>query len=307
MSQRLPDFLIIGAAKAGTTTLFRDLQSHPGVFFPLHKEPHALVKDQVLTDAGRAAYAKLFAGARHDQKIAEASTGYTKRPRYQGVPERARQLLGADLKVFYLVREPISRTISHHRHLYHDGRIAADINQVLRSDELDCRELIEIGKYAAQIQPWIDTLGRDQVSIVQFDSYMKHRRDTIESLQRVIGLEPRPDLVNIESAYNVTADRRYARGVVGSRIARITRSGTWKHKLRGLVPDGMVNAGKRLLFKPPLPEPPAMTSETMEMLMTIFKPDAERLAEIMGRPKPLWDFEKVKKKIATASVDPSHA
>lgn len=294
MSDRLPDFLIIGAAKAGTTTLFRDLATHPDVFFPLHKEPHNLVEPSVMTDVGRAAYAKLFREARDNQMIAEASTGYTKLPRYQGVPERAKALLGPDLKVIYLVREPVSRTVSHHRHLYHDQRIAADLNQVLLSDDVLDRELIEIGRYATQIRPWIETLGADQVRVVQFERYIEQRREAVVALQEFVGLTPEPDRVDEASAFNVTQNRRYARGPIGKAITAVTSAGVWKHRVRGWVPDAVVAAGKRVLFRPPRPEPPALNAASVDRLIATFQPEAEALAGIMGVSGPLWDFEKVR-------------
>lgn len=52
---RLPDFLVIGAMKAGTTSLFFDLSANPAIFFPEDKEPHRLANDRALTSAGRAA------------------------------------------------------------------------------------------------------------------------------------------------------------------------------------------------------------------------------------------------------------
>ena len=52
----LPDFLIIGAMKSGTTSLYADLKTHPSIFLPEDKEPSCLASDEVLTDAGQAPY-----------------------------------------------------------------------------------------------------------------------------------------------------------------------------------------------------------------------------------------------------------
>jgi len=127
---------------------------------------------------------------------------------------RTERLLGTNLKVIYIVREPVARTFSHHRHLYHDGRIAADINQVLRSTELDCRELIEIGRYAAQIQPWLDVFGTEHVRIVQFEQYMlgegQARRtieDTLELGWKLLGLLPKSELTRVNRR---TIDQYYS-------------------------------------------------------------------------------------------------
>ena len=77
---RLPGFLIIGAMKAGTTTLYHDLLTNPQVFFPLDKEPGNLASHDVLGEDGRGRYASIFKTARPDQICGEASTTYTKLP-----------------------------------------------------------------------------------------------------------------------------------------------------------------------------------------------------------------------------------
>lgn len=86
---RRPDFLIIGAMKAGTTTLYRDLVDHPNIFLPEQKEPNTLVMygsdmRRIIDD-----YASLFARSPQDAICGEASTAYTKRPDNEGVAARA--------------------------------------------------------------------------------------------------------------------------------------------------------------------------------------------------------------------------
>ena len=56
---RLPDFLIIGAMKAGTTSLYRDLDVNPNVFLAADKEPGDLARDAVREPRGLAGYARL--------------------------------------------------------------------------------------------------------------------------------------------------------------------------------------------------------------------------------------------------------
>ena len=94
----LPSFLVIGAMKAGTTTLFQDLKDHPNIFMPSDKELHDLNTEDVLTEKGVAAYEKFFKDSSTEQRCGEASTGYTKLPDIEGVPSRAHALLGGDTK-----------------------------------------------------------------------------------------------------------------------------------------------------------------------------------------------------------------
>jgi hypothetical protein len=96
---RLPDFLIIGAMKAGTTSLYRDLLTNPAVFFPADKEPGNLTDDRVLAEAGRREYELLFRGAVEGQICGEASTTYTKEPDLSGAATRTPVITGAKRRV----------------------------------------------------------------------------------------------------------------------------------------------------------------------------------------------------------------
>src|SRR5204863_2222453 len=83
----LPNFLIIGAQKSGTTSLYRYLQMHPDVFMPRNKEPDFFVAERNWP-MGLDWYEAHFAAARDAIAIGEASTTYTMYPHYAGVPER---------------------------------------------------------------------------------------------------------------------------------------------------------------------------------------------------------------------------
>ena len=85
---RLPDFLLIGAMKSGTTSLYMDLADRKVVYLAENKEPHALCDDSVLTQAGQAEYAATYSKASPEQLLCDASTAYSKRPDHEGVPDR---------------------------------------------------------------------------------------------------------------------------------------------------------------------------------------------------------------------------
>ncbi|MHC4274757.1 MAG: sulfotransferase domain-containing protein, partial [Planctomycetota bacterium] len=205
---RLPDFLIIGAAKAGTTSLYHDLRRNPLIFMPREKEAGDLRTDDVLTPRGGGAYARLFAATGPDQVCGEAPTDYTKLPQFPGVPRRALAVIGPRVKAIYLVREPVARIISYHHHKHVEGVMPGDINVAVR----ECPELLEHTRYAMQITPWIETLGSEQVRIVRFEDYIADRPSTVAALSRFLGIEPRPDLVRASTVYNPGTGKPVLRG-----------------------------------------------------------------------------------------------
>src|SRR5215471_4705447 len=126
MNQRA--FLIIGAMKAGTTSLFQDLAQNSAICIP-EKEPSYLTR----YDSARAAaaYQKLFHTARPNQILCDALTGYSMLPRFPGLPERALAFFGRDIKILYLVRNPIVRALSHHYHSVNYGMADPDAETAL--------------------------------------------------------------------------------------------------------------------------------------------------------------------------------
>ena len=291
---QLPDFLIIGAMKAGTTTLYHDLLTNPCVFFPADKEPGNLAVDDVLTEAGRRRYASMFKAARSDQICGEASTAYTKLPDIRGVPERARRVLGTQLKVIYVIREPVSRIISQHDHEHVYENMGADINQAVRESD----PLINYSLYAMQIEPWLERLGPDRVRIIHFESYVEDRRRTVSSICEYLGIAPRPELVKPDDVFNPGDAAPAAAGLVW----RMTKSRWYRKGVRPLLPMGLKSRLRAALLPkgPPRPDPP--TLRTVDYIIERIQDDSERLRQLMGRSAPLWDFDAVRRCFLDSAV-----
>ena len=249
---RLPDFLIIGAMKAGTTTLFRDLLTNPEVFFPIDKEPESLCRDGVLTPAGLEEYGRLFAKAGPDQRCAEASTAYTKLPVFTGVVERAARVLPDHARFLYVVREPVARTLSQHRHEVAVGRLETtpDANEAVRRHP----RYLDYSRYAMQLTPWLETFGPERVRVMVFEHYTGHRRETVAAVSEFLGITPRPELVDPERAFNKAEGRVRSKGALAwfratplyQRVLRPALSAEARTRLRyalaSKVPDRTVRA-----------------------------------------------------------------
>lgn len=279
---RLPDFLIIGAMKAGTTGLYRDLLTNPRVYFPYKKEPHALTSDDVLSDAGLRQYADLFAGAESDQICGEASTGYTKLPDFPGVPERAAKVLGDRFKVIYLVRNPVDRIVSHYRHVRWDNESFPPIDEQVREDP----RYVNYSRYAMQAAPWLDAIGPDRVRIVLFERYAEDRTGVVTELCEFLGIPPRPELVETDKVYNRSDGKPVARGVLGA----LRNNTLYRDYLRKAVPMPIRDAARQMFLPKVNAPPPKPSPETVQWIVDQTRDDARRLASIMGEPHPLWDI-----------------
>ena len=120
----LPNFFIVGAPRAGTTSLYRYLRRHPQVFMPAVKEPHFFANinpdpDQrhlfPAMDEGQ--YVRLFRGALHYRAIGEASPSYLVT---KGAAERIKARV-PNAKIIMLLRDPTERAFSHYLMDIRDG------------------------------------------------------------------------------------------------------------------------------------------------------------------------------------------
>ncbi len=165
-------FLVIGAMKAGTTTLFHDLEQNRAICFS-KKEPAYLTR----YDVPRAvtAYRELFRVAESGQIVGEASTGYSMLPRFTGVAEKALACFGQDLRIVYLVRNPIQRALSHHYHSMSYGVAHVDPDIALREDP----DFLATSRYAMQLDSWRAVFPSAQIRVVIAEEYYASRQDTI--------------------------------------------------------------------------------------------------------------------------------
>lgn len=204
----LPTFLVIGAMKAGTTTLYRDLLSNAHIFFPVDKEPEALVSDDILTDDGLARYASLFQKAERAQARGEASTAYAKVPTYEGTAGRAREVLGPELRIIYMVRHPVDRIESQHYHEYAAGLVGPDVNEEVKEDD----RYVAYSSYAEQLRPWLDNFDSPNIKVVKFEHYVTNRAEVVEDISRFLGVPPQVEGIDATARYRSRSEVRLVSG-----------------------------------------------------------------------------------------------
>jgi hypothetical protein len=278
----MPHFLIIGAMKSGTTTLYRDLLKHSSIFFPVDKEPGNLIDPGVLTEAGRVAYARLFSKAAVNAVCGEASTIYTKLPDFTGAAEQARKLLGPDLKIIYIMREPVSRTLSHHYHNYCIGTATSDVNQAVFEDP----QFLNYSRYAMQLEPWVSSFGREAILPVRFEDYIADRRAGAASVWRFLGVDPRPELVDDSIIYNDSKKKPASRGF----LYWLSRGTVYRQFVRPLLSESTKDK-LRKAFLPQVPAKPSRPSlTTLQNIAAALKDDQIKLANML-EGFPLWTVE----------------
>jgi hypothetical protein len=288
VSDRLPDFLVIGAMKAGTTTLCSDLGAQPGVFMSPVKEPNDLLDESVLTEKGRRRYSRLFQNAQPDQLCGEGSTSYAKLPAYCGVAERARDVLGDQLRIIYSVRNPVERLISHYLHLVARLGVSQDIDKVIRSDW----GLLEFSRYDMQLEPWLQNFGFDSIHVLRFEDFIHQRSATIVRVCEFLGCETNVELVDENRKHNAGNEQT----AYPALAERFISSQFYLRTLGPMLTPSMKARFRRLLGRKPREQPALPSQSTLDHMIAELQPSVERLSGILGLKEPLWDLEGTRRK-----------
>lgn len=220
--RRLPDFLIIGAAKSGTSSIARCLSFHPQIFMSPVKEPEFFSHDDNYSK-GIEEYAKLFEQAREDQLCGEASTAYTRSPQYPSSAERIAHHLPR-VKILYLMRHPVERAYSHYVHrytkeLHPDQPITATFEEHVTTDPM----CIDGSDYKRQLGQYLRFFSRDSILPLFTHEYARDPADILRQICRFLrvdeGFAFPPEALaqeNVGSVYkDIVVRRRIASAIKG--------------------------------------------------------------------------------------------
>jgi hypothetical protein len=201
MTAPLPNFLIIGAMKGGTTSLAAWLRSHPDVFIPWQKEIH-FFDNPHRYGAGVDWYREQFAPGAGKHAIGEATPGYMAHP---DVPERMARLL-PDVKMIALLRNPTDRIYSQFLHLRAIGREKRPLRQVVDEELAGTAPpfgfYLARGRYLDQIRRLHGLFPPAALKVMLFDDLASDAAGLYAETCRFLGVDDayRPD--NLGKAYN---------------------------------------------------------------------------------------------------------
>ena len=279
MNYYLPEFLIIGAMKCGTTTLYRDLMAQSRIYFPIDKEPGILYMPYKEDKEVIGAYKDIYKHKNRGQLAGDASTIYTKLPDYKGIPHRARRLLGRDLKLIYIIRDPIKRIISHHHHDYQLGKAGDDINiEVYRE-----KKYISYSSYYKQLRAWLEYFDKKNIYIMVFEEYIEDREKHLKKIIEFLGLEYEGGLIDNQKAYNSSKGKMVASGIVKYAIS----SKIYRKVIRPNIKESLRDRIKPMLMRKSRDDLKSLTRDTEEYLMDVLQPEIEEIRKYLGRTH-LW-------------------
>jgi hypothetical protein len=288
----MPNFFIVGAQKAGTTSLYHYLDQHPQVFMSPRKEPHYFEgMHQEFRRPGRrnapvsdpAEYQALFEGASGESAIGEASASYLYSPRAPGLIKSS----VPHARIIAVLRHPADRAYSNYLHCVQVGREPlGSFAEALQAEQSRMRDkwgplwyYKHKGFYHAQVKRYFDTFGRERVGVWLYEDLRNHTPRTLGEVFRFLGVDENfvPD-ASIE--HNPSGVPRT--GKLYPRVRALTaRNPVLVERILPARLRGFLKS--RILVKPP-PFPP----ELREDLTRSYEKDILRLQELINRDLSAW-------------------
>ena len=268
MREPRPGFIIIGAMKCATSTLHEQLALQPGFFMSTPKEPNFFSDDDCFA-RGLDWYRGLFAEAPEGSVRGESSTHYTKLPTHPRTVERL-LATGWDCRFIYVMRHPVDRLVSHYIHEWTQRVMRRDINEELTLHP----ELVDYGRYAYQLRPWLDAFGKDRVLPVFFEALQARPQAELDRIAAFLGCGNSLTWREMP-AQNVSAERMRKSplrdALVNNRVLSLIR--------RMLVPSGVREWIKGLWT---MKQRPSLSGENLAEITRRFDEDLRELGDLLG-------------------------
>jgi hypothetical protein len=274
----LPNLIVIGGLKCGTTSLHHYLNLHPEVAMSRPKELNFFVAE-LNWELGPDWYASHF-----DRSAAvrgESSPHYTSLPRFAGVAERMRELLPEAARVIYMVRDPIDRMLSHYLHNVGGGYETRPLEAALGDPD---SAYVARGRYAMQVEPYLREFGSERVLILSREQLGGDREPTMRRVFEFCGVDPAFSSRQFEREWETGSGKSSGGFRFMDRAVRLPGLRALDRNFDRL-PESLRWAVERVVHDPdtgaaPKPE---LEPALYDRLASYFRDDVARLEQLAGR------------------------
>lgn len=285
---KLPNLIVIGAMKCGTSSLHYYLDLHPAISMSSAKELNFFLDAapvpppgcgpadlRLLAERSYGSRGSEWYASRFDSSAAvrgESSVAYSF-PWYPSVAQRMADLV-PDARIVYCVRHPIERVASHLTQFR-----ARDRRPAAEALTAPGNPYVEATRYASALQPFLDRFGRERLLLVRHEDLLDRRRETMAHVFRFLGVEgfwvPEMERERNPSArkgpvYRI-AERARSRGIGSAIASRVPRSA------RATLEQRLARSGRA--------ESPSIEPDLARRILDDLEPEIARIEELGG-----WDL-----------------
>ena len=274
----LPNTIVIGAEKCGTTSLHYYLSLHPEIYMSAEKELNFFIAEGNW-HKGIDWYRSNFRMAA--PIIGESSPLYTAFPKHQGVPERMHALI-PDARLIYMVRDPIDRIISHYTHEYSIGKEHRTIQDTLSNPESNL--IVLASNYYLQLEQYLKYYSKSCILIIPLEHLSEHRIETLKKIFRFLEVDDSFVTNKFEKIIH-SSQHKGRKNRLGLLLKWMSDT-----RLARLFPTHFRMALGEILYRPftsrvLLPE---FTEGLTSSMRSILKEDIDRFREVSGYRLSSW-------------------
>ena len=274
----LPNFLIIGAQKCGTTSLHNILSQHPEANMSKKKEIKFFT-DEKKYEKGLNYYETYFKKPSHHNKITgESSPGYICYPK---VPNRISKDLGNNTKLVLILRDPIKRAFSHYWNSRSNLKQHFTEKQIIvkyLTSEFDenSRNFFSRGVYIKYIRKYLKYFDEARIHIIILEELINHKKKGLQDLYGFLGIDIHDGLQELPKASNPTI-------IYKNPFYIYFFNNPYFQRFLSKRGRSVLYFGKKEHYKYQLPD-----NATLEKLKAFYRPYNEELSAYLGKPLNYW-------------------
>ena len=284
------DFFIVGAPKAGTTSLYHYLNEHPQVEMSSQKEPDYF-SDAAIQEQGmyygknridtEEKYNTLFNTQKKDVIFGEGSVSYL------FYPNVAQDIKAYNpiAKIIIMLRNPIDRAFSHYLMDYRLGLVSDSFEDIInkkskhKNAHLFYQQYIKVGEYAVQLKRYFDIFDKENILLIDYEDFKSDVTGTVNSVY---------SFLNVSAEFSADVNKKHNTFTMPkNKLIRFMYSFVViRNILSFIFPKNMVKAVRLILFRKN--KKPKLLEETRNQLKHYFSNDVRLLESIIGKDYSKW-------------------